>query len=174
VTIQLTPAGLTTVPVIGALHVECFEDPWSERSIADVLASPGVFAYLALAPANSGSPNGIGGGSVGDPCGFAIARISGDEAELLSIGVARGWRRTGIARRMIDTVLAAIERRRVRRLYLEVAEDNPGARALYQRYGFVQVGRRDAYYRRRDGTVSALTMCRPVGRASLSWTAASL
>jgi ribosomal-protein-alanine N-acetyltransferase len=75
---------------------------------------------------------------------------------------------------MIDSVLAAIERRRVRRLYLEVAEDNPGARALYERYGFVQVGRRDAYYRRRDGMVSALTMCRPVGRAGLSWTAASL
>jgi ribosomal-protein-alanine N-acetyltransferase len=171
VTVQLTPAGLATVPVIGALHLECFEDPWSEKSIAEVLASPGVFAYLALAPAKSG---GNGTGAIGDPCGFAIARISGDEAELLSIGVARGWRRTGIARRMIDTVLAAIERRRVRRLYLEVAEDNPGARALYERYGFVQVGRRDAYYRRRDGTVSALTMCRPVGRTGLSWTAASL
>jgi ribosomal-protein-alanine N-acetyltransferase len=174
VSVQLTPAGIATVPVIGALHVECFEDPWSEKSIADVLASPGVFAYLALAPAKAGGPFGQSGGAVGDPCGFAIARISGDEAELLSIGVARGWRRTGIARRMIDTVLAAIERRRVRRLYLEVAEDNPGARALYERYGFVQVGRRDAYYRRRDGTVSALTMCRPVGRTGLSWTAASL
>jgi ribosomal-protein-alanine N-acetyltransferase len=172
VTVQLTPAGLATVPVIGALHVECFEDPWSEKSIAEVLASPGVFAYLALAPAKPGGP--FGQGAVGDPCGFAIARISGDEAELLSIGVARGWRRTGIAKRMIDTVLAAIERRRVRRLYLEVAEDNPHARALYERYGFVQVGRRDAYYRRRDGTVSALTMCRPVGRSGLSWSAASL
>jgi len=167
VTVQLAAAGLATVPVIGALHVECFEDPWSEKSIAEVLASPGVFAYLALSPAEAG-------GAVGDPCGFAIARISGDEAELLSIGVARGWRRTGIARRMIDSVIAAIERRRVRRLYLEVAEDNPGARSLYARYGFVQVGRRDAYYRRRDGTVSALTMCRPVGHADVGWKTASL
>ena len=42
--VQLTPAGIATVPVIGALHVECFDDPWSEKSIAEVLASPGVFA----------------------------------------------------------------------------------------------------------------------------------
>jgi ribosomal-protein-alanine N-acetyltransferase len=189
--VQLAAAGLAAVPVIGALHVECFEDPWSEKSIAEVLASAGVFAFLAHAP--SGQPPSApasvgpappavaaaaaapgGTGATGLPCGFAIARVTGDDAELLSIGVARAWRRHGIARRLIDAVIAAVERRRVRRLYLEVAEDNPGARALYACYGFVQVGRRDAYYRRQGGSVPALTMCRPVGRSGLSWTAASL
>lgn len=164
--IQVAPAGLAMVPVIGALHVECFDDPWSEKSIAEVLASPGVFAYLAVTPGQQG-----GGGM---PCGFAIARVSGDEAELLSIGVGQDWRRRGIAHRLIDSVLAAIDARRVRRLYLEVAEDNEGARRLYATYDFVQVGRRDGYYRRRDGSVAALTMCRPVGRAQAGWTAASL
>lgn len=163
--IQIAPAGLAMVPVIGALHVACFDDPWSEKSIAEVLASPGVFALLAVTPDHEGG---------GMPCGFAIARVSGDEAELLSIGVGQDWRRRGIARRLIDAVLAAIEMRRVRRLYLEVAEDNEGARRLYGRYDFVQVGRRDGYYRRRDGSVAALTMCRPVGRAQAGWNAASL
>ena len=55
--------------------------------------------------------------------------------------------------------MPAIEIRRVRRLYLEVAEDNESARRLYATYEFVQVGRRDGYYRRRDGSVAALTMC---------------
>jgi len=163
--IQIAPAGLAMVPVIGALHVECFDDPWSEKSIAEVLASPGVFAVLAVTP----DPQG---GST--PCGFAIARVSGDEAELLSIGVAAAWRRRGVAHRLIDAVLVAIEQRRVRRLYLEVAEDNPAARQLYAGYDFVQVGRRDGYYRRREGSVAALTMCRPVGRTQTGWTAATL
>lgn len=165
--IQVAPAGLAMVPVIGALHVDCFDDPWSEKSIGEVLASPGVFAYLAVTSAVADAGAGL-------PCGFAIARVSGDEAELLSIGVGPQWRRQGVARRLIDTVLAAVETRRVRRLYLEVAEDNEGARRLYATYDFVQVGRRDGYYRRRDGAVAALTMCRPVGRAAAGWGAASL
>ncbi|MBL8836249.1 MAG: GNAT family N-acetyltransferase [Alphaproteobacteria bacterium] len=169
--IQIAPAGLAMVPVIGALHIECFDDPWSEKSIAEVLASPGVFAYLAVTPGERDGSRPTGGSM---PCGFAIARVSGDEAELLSIGVGQDWRRRGIAHRLIDAVLAAIEIRRVRRLYLEVAEDNESARRLYATYEFVQVGRRDGYYRRRDGSVAALTMCRPVGRAQAGWTAASL
>jgi ribosomal-protein-alanine N-acetyltransferase len=45
---------------------------------------------------------------------------------------------------------------------LEVAEDNVAARALYGAAGFLEVGNRPAYYRRRSGpTVAALTLRRP-------------
>ena len=37
------------------------------------------------------------------------------------------------------------------RLFLEVAEDNVAARALYERAGFGQIGRRKAYYAAPDG-----------------------
>ncbi|MFA4893699.1 GNAT family N-acetyltransferase, partial [Brevundimonas sp.] len=42
--------------------------------------------------------------------------------------------------------------RGARRLFLEVAEDNEAARALYGRAGFSEAGRRPRYYARADGS----------------------
>jgi ribosomal-protein-alanine N-acetyltransferase len=49
----------------------------------------------------------------------------------------------------------------VRRLHLEVAEDNLAGQALYQGLGFREVRRRRDYYRRADGrAVAALVLAR--------------
>ncbi len=46
-------------------------------------------------------------------------------------------------------------------LWLEVAEDNAAARALYAAAGFEEAGRRRRYYPRANGPVDALTLrCR--------------
>jgi ribosomal-protein-alanine N-acetyltransferase len=56
-------------------------------------------------------------------------------------------------------------RRGARRIYLEVAEDNAAARALYAAEGFEPIGRRRGYYARREGpAVDAITMRREVRR----------
>jgi ribosomal-protein-alanine N-acetyltransferase len=148
--LRLIPAGLAHTSAIGAIQARCFEDPWSERSVADVLVSPGAFGYMAV------TPNGRSDIAVG----YVIARVSGDDAELLSLGVAPEQRRAGVAKRLIDEVLRIGALKGVRRLYLEVAEDNAPAQMLYSDYGFVQVGRREGYYRRSQGVAAALTMCR--------------
>ena len=46
----------------------------------------------------------------------------------------------------------------IRRLLLEVAEDNEAARRLYQAAGLVPVGRRPGYYRVGDAPIAALIM----------------
>ena len=44
-------------------------------------------------------------------------------------------------------------------MFLEVATDNISAQKLYQAFGFDEVGRRDGYYQRANGTrISAYTM----------------
>ncbi len=47
---------------------------------------------------------------------------------------------------------------------LEVAITNQGARQLYERLGFCEVGRRPAYYRRDGKAVDALILARDLGR----------
>ena len=46
------------------------------------------------------------------------------------------WRRTGVARALLDAVRAAAQQRRVLRLTLQTEDDNAPALRLYERYGF--------------------------------------
>lgn len=83
--------------------------------------------------------------------GFIISRKVLDEAEVLTIAVAAEHRRKGVAAALLEDHLSILAMERVRRLFLEVEEGNSAARALYERFGFVEKGRREGYYRKADG-----------------------
>jgi len=148
----LRMAALADAAPLAALHADCFDDAWSIAAMIEVMRSPGTFGFIAEAGPRA-------------PIGLALARVAADEAELLTIGIARAWRRAGLARRLIDTVAEEARERGARRLFLEVAEDNAAARALYDVEAFQIVGRRRAYYTRSDGAaIDALTMRRDLAR----------
>lgn len=134
--------------LLAALHGACFpDDPWGPASMREILALPGSFGLLAAS-------------AVGEPDGFVLAHAAGEEIEVLALAALR--QRRGIGRALLNRLLAmARQRRQV--VFLEVAEDNAPARALYTECGFRAVGRRPAYYRRRDGTsIAALQLrCAP-------------
>ncbi|MCA3594144.1 MAG: GNAT family N-acetyltransferase [Methylobacterium sp.] len=97
--------------------------------------------------------------------GFAISRVVAGEAELLTIALDPETRGRGLAKPLLAQHAQNVRRAGGEVLFLEVAEDNAPALALYRGLGFREFGRRKAYYpgepggRRRD----ALTM-----RADLS------
>ncbi len=78
--------------------------------------------------------------------GFIVWRVVADEAELITIGVAPAARKTGIASAMLAIMTGDAKKRGAKKIFLEVAENNTAARALYDRNGFVTVGRRPKYY----------------------------
>ena len=91
--------------------------------------------------------------------GYLLQRCIADEAEVLDLGVSPLARRQGVAR----TLLEAAERHAfglgVTTVFLDVADDNAPARALYATLGFNEVARRQGYYARPDGArVDALIM----------------
>ncbi|MCB1490614.1 MAG: GNAT family N-acetyltransferase [Rhodobiaceae bacterium] len=88
----------------------------------------------------------------GDVIAALMLQIAADEAEIVDIAVAPSHRRKGHAQTLIAHAVASLPRDGVRVLHLEVDEANTGARALYAASGFVETGRRAAYYRRPDGT----------------------
>ena len=69
----------------------------------------------------------------------AVRGLGAGESELLQVEVAAGYRRRGLARRLLEAALAGT-------VFLEVREGNAGAIALYSTLGFVTVGRRRGYY----------------------------
>lgn len=124
---------------IAGLHAKLFETPWNEAAILGLLSHPGSVALVAT----HGNPVAIGG--------FAMAQVAADEAEILTIGVSEDWRRHGIGNRLVDGLKRAAARSGAQSLFLEVAESNTAARALYARVGFAETGRRKGYYTRPVG-----------------------
>jgi [ribosomal protein S18]-alanine N-acetyltransferase len=150
--VALDPAGIVEVPLLSAMHAECFEERWSPQAMSEVIAGPGIFAMIAHVRDNGG-PAGR------SPIGFAIARVIGEDSELLSLGVMAASRRRGVAKQLVADVLRRAAEAGARRIFLEVAEDNFAAQGLYRFYGFRLVGRRPDYYRRiGGGTTAALTL----------------
>lgn len=117
---------------LAALHAEAFAAPWSEAEVADLLQQAGVFA-------------------VEEADGFILIRGVLDEAEILTLAVRPSARRIGLGGRLVGQGAVRAAQAGAVRLFLEVAEDNVAARALYERAGFAQIGRRKAYYAAPDG-----------------------
>jgi len=75
--------------------------------------------------------------------GFAVARrVAEEEWELLNLAVAPGFRRRGLGGRLLRDLCT----RHTGVMYLEVRPSNTAALALYQAFGFQEVGRRPGYY----------------------------
>ncbi len=137
-------AGEGDIDHIAALYAACLDEAWGRDAIARVLAGDHGFGLVAR-PAR-GDLGGEGG-----PAGFALYRAVAGECELLALGVAGSHRRRGIGRGLLDAALAGAAGRGARAMFLEVAEDNGAALALYRSAGFSRIGRRKGYYSRVDG-----------------------
>ncbi|MFD0860084.1 GNAT family N-acetyltransferase [Roseovarius aquimarinus] len=91
--------------------------------------------------------------------GFALSRVIAGEAELLTLATDPEHRRQGIAARLLAAVESAAMDMGADRQFLEVAADNPAARALYSAFGYAEIARRAGYYARPGGTpVDALVL----------------
>ena len=126
------------------LHAASFETAWSEDSLKDHIKDDmclGLFAPDVI-------PTLIG---------FCIARPVNDQAEIITIAVDPAQRGQGVGYRLMAQTFETLKSSGVSVLFLEVAEDNAAAKALYDRCGFTPIGKRPAYYRREGGRVAALT-----------------
>lgn len=138
---------------VAALHHQGgFARLWEPGECAALLADRAVVT------------DGVFIGSAGEPCGFVMSRLAADEAEILSIVVAGGRRRSGLGQTLLCAHMAQLAARGGARLFLEVEEGNAPAIGLYQRLGFETVGRREGYYPKPDGSrAAALVMRRDLG-----------
>jgi len=124
---------------LAVLHAACFSDRWDVAAIAELLATPGAFAFH-------------------HQDGFVLARVAGGEAEILTLAVAPHARGRGLGRALLHAAIARAERQGAEVLFLEVGADNPHALALYAGLGFAKVGIRKGYYSGGDALVLRLSL----------------
>lgn len=133
--------------VAGLHHQGGFARGWEPGECAALLADPAVLA------------DGVFSGASPHPLGFVISRRAADEAEILSIVVARSQRGDGLGRALLNAHIGQLAAQGVAHVYLEVEDGNLPAERLYRQIGFREVGRRKDYYPRPDGSrAGAVTM----------------
>lgn len=125
------------LPAVAEIEMDVHIEPWSCAQVLEVAnlldahyvawvaerASDGVQAYL-------------------------IAQTLVDELEILTIGVRRAAQGHGIGAALLGFALDDVRQSNpaVQACFLEVRVSNHAARALYDRQGFLEVGRRKNYY----------------------------
>ena len=89
--------------------------------------------------------------------GFLVARALDKEWEIENMAVSGPARRHGLGTRLLGEFLDRARVAGAKMVFLEVRESNQAARALYEKWAFVQSGRRKGYYRRPEE--DAITYC---------------
>ena len=79
--------------------------------------------------------------------GFVIARVLDDEWEIENIVIAGPARRRGLGTRLLGELLDLTRGQGAAAVFLEVRESNHAARALYEKWAFLESGHRRRYYR---------------------------
>lgn len=155
----MTEADLDTVVEV---EKTAYTHPWSRKHFSDSLQS-GYPAVLLLGEALPGEVAHPGRPDGRVLLGYVVAMPGVDEVHLLNITVAPAHQRQGWARFMLDALVLWSRGQRAQWLWLEVRHGNTPARALYERYGFAQVGLRRGYYpagqrEREDAVVMSLNL----------------
>ena len=144
---RVEPVSRGAAGPISLLHRVCFpDDPWDISAIEQIMRIPGAFGRIAWVKDHL--------------AGFALAVALGEEVEILSLGVTRNHRRTGVGSALLDSICFESRLRGAERVLLEVAANNNAARSLYAANGFTVAGYRRDYYRQERGLVDALILRR--------------
>jgi ribosomal protein S18 acetylase RimI-like enzyme len=78
--------------------------------------------------------------------GFLVARTLGNDWELENMAVSSAARRRGLGTRLLGEFLSLARAEGASAVFLEVRESNAAARMLYEKWVFVETGRRPGYY----------------------------
>jgi [ribosomal protein S18]-alanine N-acetyltransferase len=78
--------------------------------------------------------------------GFLVARVIGAEWEIENLAIAGLARRHGLGTRLVGEFLDQAKAEGAEAVFLEVRESNLAARALYEKWAFLEDGRRRDYY----------------------------
>jgi len=125
------------IPTLVVLDKEYFPySPWNVAQFKEEFAGIPATRFFELAV----SENEI--------VGYAGVFAPGDGAvaDVLTVTVINGFRRQGIAKKLISDIESYCQTKGSSAIMLEVAVDNTGAISLYKNLGYVQISTRNNYY----------------------------
>jgi len=130
--IKIEPMTHMHVQEVAQIEKHCFSDAWSSLSITAELHNPLSLWLVAM-----------DGQTL---VGYIGSQTVLPESDMMNLAVLPQYRRCGIARLLVQSLIEALSEKGVDSLTLEVRVSNTPAIALYEKLGFLPVGRRPNYY----------------------------
>ena len=136
--------GIFFAPIAAKIHAKCFEKGWSEEEFKKLFALPTSRLWMTEE-------------------GMLLCSEVADEMEILTVCVLPEFRRQHIAQDLLYELFCYAKNQKIKKIFLEVAEDNEAAQKLYLSTGFKQTGRREGYYARKKAPpVDALCLTKKI------------
>ena len=145
--LALRRLGLGDLPAVEAIERRAYTTPWSRTMFSGEISRPGSRCYGAFAGK--------------ELAGYLIVARYTDAWHIMNVAVDEPFRRHGVARTLLATMLAETDADGIRGHTLEVRVSNHGAIRLYESLGFRPAGMRRGYYT--DDREDALVMWRGEG-----------
>ena len=132
--VKIVPMAAEHLDRLEQLERMCFSRPWSKKMLAEELDNQCAAFLVALEP---GTERVIG---------YAGLLVAADEGYITNVAVDPSRRRQGVAAQLLQVFDNFARGNRLAFLTLEVRPSNAAAIALYEGFGFREVGRRRNYY----------------------------
>ena len=120
------------IKYIVELEAKTFSDAWTEKSVRDTFEQKQAFITVAE--------------DDDELIGYCILYYVMDEAEIARIATSEAVRRKGVGKGLLNYTCECCREKQIERLLLDVRENNEGAIAFYQNYGFNIDGIRKSFY----------------------------
>ncbi len=130
---SIRPITSADIDAVWNIEKMYFTLPWSRLSLALEVERNKCARYFVAE-------------SEGTILGYAGMWLVLDEAHITNIAVHPLARRRGIGEALLRALMAEAYRLGIERITLEVRDSNTAAQSLYEKLGFVRVGRRKGYY----------------------------
>lgn len=141
--IEIRPMGYADIDDMLLVEQSVYPFPWTRGNFVDsIVAGYGVWGCRVA----------------GELIGYSVLMLAADEAHLLNLSVAGKRQGMGFGARLLCHAMLTARRAGATMLLLEVRPSNAKALALYQHFGFRQIGVRRGYYAAEAAREDALVM----------------
>lgn len=131
--ITICPMSESDLDGVLAIEINAFPRPWTRTHFLAELEAPHSFPLVALDAENN-------------VMGYICPMLVLDEGHILDVAVHSNYRGKGVGRMLVERVLHDCSERGAEFVSLEVRQSNESAIGLYRQLGFLETGRRKAYY----------------------------
>ncbi|MEZ4726820.1 MAG: ribosomal protein S18-alanine N-acetyltransferase [Caldilineaceae bacterium] len=144
-TLTCEPMTVADLGQVSALEVDAFPAPRSAAFYQQEITQNRYATYRVLHAVTAQTA-----GTAPIVVAYGGYWLLGEDAHIVAIAVAPGWRRRGLAAWLMLELIETAWQQGAELVTLEMRINNRAADALYRKLGFQEVGRRKRYYRDND------------------------